>query len=198
MDLYTLTGSEAAPAYQALASANGKRHSDYLHSMISASIQMARPLLSHELIKAVNFHAIAGLHHEAGRYRVHDISVGGGRFLPPPPHRVMPLMDEMVNRLMWQWKDGDPFALATDALWKINHIHPFVNGNGRTARGICYFILCVKVGRILPGQHTLSELLGKSYRPQYVAALKSADKGDLQPLTRLVRTLVTIQIFGPQ
>ena len=88
-----------------------------------------------------------------------------------------------------------PVELASHALWRINYIHPFVNGNGRTARAVCYFILCVKLGGQLPGRTTLPEILRREpTRTLYVQALRVADEGNSEPLARLVRQVVSLQI----
>jgi Fic family protein len=79
-------------------------------------------------------------------------------------------------------------------------MHPFINGNGRTARAACYFVLCVKAGGWLPGNTILPELV-KRDRDQYVIALRAADEGFragkqdyLQPLHDLLSTLLAEQL----
>ena len=177
-----------------MSSDNLQRHYDFLSSVVNAAIALQRPLLSESLIKALNFHAIVGLHHEAGQYRSHGVVVGSHE--PPAYYRVEPLMDDMVNELSWKWESTDPFVLAAYALWRINYIHPFVNGNGRTARAVCYFILCVKSGGLLRGNNILPEMLRQEpmRTTHYVPALKAADDGDAVPLTNLIRYLVSQQV----
>ena len=104
----------------------------------------------------------------------------------------------MVN---WQWDETDPVSLAAYVLWRLNHIHPFINGNGRTARAACYFVLCVKAESWLHGNVILPELL-RRHRPQYVKALKQVDKTalegdgeiDLTPLHVLISKLLDEQL----
>lgn len=64
----------------------------------------------------------------------------------------------------------------------MNWIHPFIEGNGRTARAACYYLLCVRTGSLLPGRKILPERIRES-RGGYETALKAADeaweKGDL-------------------
>ena len=76
-----------------------------------------------------------------------------------------------VNR---HWHDADPVYLAAFVLWKLNAIHPFINGNGRTARVAAYLVLCLKAEQWLPGDTLLPELIRRN-RPEYVEALKAAD-----------------------
>jgi Fic family protein len=60
------------------------------------------------------------------------------------------------------------------ALWRLNWIHPFVEGNGRTARAACYYLLCMKQGRLLPGKKVVPERIRENRGPYY-GALEAAD-----------------------
>ena len=193
MDFFELSGSEQNEVYQQVALTNTYRHYDFLYSMVKAAIDSERPWLSESLIKAINFHAIVGLHHEAGQYRSHDVVAGS--FTPPEHYRVEPLMEDFVNRVNWRWQASEFAELSAYALWRINHIHPFRNGNGRTARAVCYFIICVKSGGLLPGTPTVPELLRRdSIRAVSIEALREADRGDLSHLTTLVRQVTAFQL----
>ena len=109
--------------------------------------------------------------------------------------RKDPWVDDFINMVNWGWQSTDPVELAANALWRINHIHPFINGNGRTARAVCYFILCVKSGGLLPGTEILPELLRRDEtRAQYREALREADWENLEPLIALIRDLLVRQL----
>ena len=190
MNLYEIAQSEDDDAYRQLANSNHQRHYHFLGSMIRSAIDSGKPWLSESLIKAINFHAIVGLHSQAGQYRSNKVVIrseaGEVRYTPPEAHRVHGLMEDFVNRVNWEWKNAQPTSLAAYALWRINAIHPFVNGNGRTARAVCYYILCVKYGGLLPSQPSLPEII-RAKRAEYVKALRVADQeGDLVPLTEFV------------
>jgi hypothetical protein len=154
-------GNEAHPVYQALEVANGNRQYDFLRSIVGASLAVGRPFLSQHVIKALNFQAIACLHAYAGEYRPCEVTVGP--YQPPAHYRVDGLMDDFVNFVNRSWEKADPLVLAAYVLWRLNHIHPFINGNGRTARATSYFVLCVKVGQWLPGTTILPELLRREH-----------------------------------
>ena len=83
-------------------------------------------------------------------------------------------MDDFVNEVNRNWGTADPVVLATYVLWKLNYIHPFINGNGRTARAACYFILCVTSGGWLKGETILPELIRQNH-DEYTKALVAAD-----------------------
>ena len=200
MILFELTGrSEDHPAYRALHVSNGERHYGFLQSLVTAALSIDRPFLSQTVIKAINYHAIACLHTDAGEYRPCPVEVGD--YKPPEHYRVDALMDDFVNIVNRRWEKADPVWLAAYVLWRLNHIHPFINGNGRTARAACYFVLCVKVGGWLGGDVILPELLRRE-RPEYVKALKQVDKTesrgggeiDLAPLQNLMWRLLKEQI----
>ena len=192
MHIFDLTGDEWDPVYQAVAASNRQRHYGFLNSMIEASLQLQHRDLSHSLIKSINFHAIAGLHRQAGRYRTTNIPV----WTWLPPHEdVKPLMNLLVDNVNSLWDATPAVELASFALWAINRIHPFVNGNGRTARAICYFIFCVKIGGVLPGNVTLMEYLRtQPLRETYVEALRSADRGDFGPINDVVQLAIRKQV----
>jgi Fic family protein len=108
-------------------------------------------------------------------------------------------MDDLVNQVNRHWDALDPVELTSFVLWRLNHIHPFINGNGRTARAACYFVLCVKLNGWLDGDPILPQLLHEN-RPEYVAALKAVDASaaaggtDLSPLNEIIAKHLTTQL----
>ena len=193
MDLFARYQTEQDPVYQQVEAANNLRYSGFLISMIESAIASDQRWLTEPLIKAINFHAIVALFPEAGRYR--SVPVYVGDYTPPPADQVKSLMQDLVNTVNENWNDSPSIPLAAHALWRINQIHPFVNGNGRTARAICYFIICVKSGGVLPGSPTLPDRLRQpSTRTEYVRALQLADKGDPSVLVSLIQDLITEQL----
>ena len=193
MNLYESGNTENDPVYRRLAAANNARYYGFVRSIVEAAIGSGKLWLSQSIIKAINFHAIVGLHYEAGRYRSHDVTVGD--YAPPPHYLVEPLMDELVNEVNRSWGSADATRVATYALWRVNAIHPFVNGNGRTARAVCYFVLCVRKGGLLSGGTVFLEAMGREpVRTQYIEALRQADEGDELALVELVGRLAQHQI----
>lgn len=203
MILYEITNSEIHPLYQALEITNGNRQYDFLRSIVYISLGTGRTFLSENIIKALNFHAITCLHTNAGEYRPCSVSVGN--YIPPDDYRVPALMADFVNLVNHTWKEADPIWLSAHILWRMNHIHPFINGNGRTARAASYFALCIKAGGWLPGNPILPELIRQN-RPEYVAALKHADAAvtsgnsepDLAPLHAMLARLLSEQLASVQ
>lgn len=75
---------------------------------------------------------------QPGRYRtiqnqIVNSATGEVIYLPPPPHDVAPLMEELAGWLA-DPTDVHPVLVAGIAQFQLVHIHPFVDGNGRTSR----------------------------------------------------------------
>ncbi len=198
MILFELTQDESDPVYQTFEVSNGIRQYDFLKSIVDAAAAVGRPFLSQHLIKALNFQAIACLHTNAGDYRPCAVKVGD--YHPPDHYRMSGLMDDFVNQVNRYWSEADAITLAAFVLWRLNYIHPFINGNGRTARAACYFVLCLKAGHWLAGQTILPELIRRD-SDEYVAALKVADASilnggelDLSALHILLMRLIAEQL----
>jgi hypothetical protein len=51
----------------------------------------------------------------------------------------------------------------------------YIEGNGRTARATSYYLLCVRLGSLLPGRRIVPERIRDS-RSRYVDALHAADR----------------------
>jgi fido (protein-threonine AMPylation protein) len=197
--LFELTGAESHPVYQYLEVSNGNRQYDFLQSIVYVAVAIGRPFLSEHIIKALNFQAITCLHTNAGEYRPCAVEVGTHK--PPDHYRVDALMEDFVNLANRNWDGSDPVTLAAFVLWRLNYIHPFINGNGRSARAASYFVLCLKLGGWLPGKTILPELLRRE-RPAYIEALQKADESilsgnlDLSALHTLLSNLLAEQING--
>ncbi len=123
---------------------------------------------------ALNAAAVANIAQFGGRYRQGPIYVGNHR---PPHFRDVPdEMDRLISVIHENWTVIDhPTLVPAYALWRINWIHPFVEGNGRTARAACYYLICMKQGRLLSGKKIVPERIRENRAPYY-AALKAADE----------------------
>ena len=80
-------------------------------------------------------------------------------------------MCEYVNN---HWQDKSALHLAAYVLWKLNWIHPFADGNGRTARDVSYVVLSIKLDSLLPGTTTIPDQIAQDKKPYY-DALEKAD-----------------------
>ena len=130
-----------------------------------------------ELLCALQDRAIVNIYDCAGRFRDGPVLVkdGDAIVLDPPDWRQVPaLVDEMCRYVNESWENRTPVHLAAYLMWRLNWIHPFFGGNGRTARAISYLALCARLGFRLPGKVTIPDLI-VNRRTDYIAALRSAD-----------------------
>jgi Fic family protein len=117
--------------------------------------------------------AIANIAQFGGRFREQPIYVGN--HVPPHFKDVPTLMDQFISVVHENWDIIDhPTVLPAYALWRLNWIHPFIEGNGRTARAACYYLMCMRHGALLRGAKIVPERI-RDNRPRYYAALQSAD-----------------------
>jgi len=75
----------------------------------------------------------------AGRIRNTPVRISGSTTVLPNPLKVPELMDEFIYWL--RSTNDNPVDVAAEAHYKLVTIHPFVDGNGRTARLLMNFIL---------------------------------------------------------
>jgi Fic family protein len=83
-------------------------------------------------------------------------------------------MDQFIATIHENWDIWEPTELGAYGLWRMNWIHPFIEGNGRTARAVCYYLICVKNGALFGGTKILPERIRET-RTDYEDALKAAD-----------------------
>ncbi len=139
-----------------------------------------------------------------GVYRdcpVHLADANGKIVYQPPPHEQVPgLMQEMFVELRTVWQTGDALDAAAFALWRVNWVHPFKNGNGRTARSFAYACLNARLGVVLPGTTTIIDQI-MATRTDYETAIRVADKAaetnngrDLTKMREYLNGLLQVQM----
>ncbi len=152
------------------------------------------------LMWPLNHVAVASISQMGGRFRSEPIYVGS--HVPPHFREVDVWMDRFFTTVQENWYIWTPTELAAYGLWRMNWVHPFVEGNGRTARAACYFLLCVRAGSLLRGQKILPERIREN-RAGYVEALKSADRAweaghlDFTGMESYLAALVEAQLTEP-
>lgn len=137
--------------------------------------------------------ALKGLSAYAGVFRPAGVDIGGSAHKPVEAHLVPMRIEEMCDYVTDNWSKP-PIHLTAYVLWRLNWIHPFTDGNGRTARAVAYLVLCIRLGFRLPGTTTIPELIAADKDPYY-AALEAADAGDLTVLEQLLAALLAKQLY---
>ena len=158
---------------------NGFRQFDSVIEQIEFWRQHERVFkLRPSAIVALNRKALEGLTAFAGIYRPTGIEIKGSKHHPPPAHLVPELVEDLCEYVNSNWSRS-PLHLASYILWRLNWIHPFVDGNGRTSRAVSFLVLCIRLGYLLPGSPTIPDQISRNKNPYY-AALESADKAFLK------------------
>lgn len=80
----------------------------------------------------------------AGQYRKTGVTIAGSKHRPPEAIEVPALMKEMVQKYNTAWQNKHPVERAALLHWHFTCIHPFIDGNGRTARLLMNFSLMQK------------------------------------------------------
>ena len=163
--------------YRAIQERNLVRQYSLLDDSIGIGLDRGIESFDKYSLWALNHIAVANIIEHGGRYRQEPIYVGS--HIPPYYREIPELMDRFFSFVHENWTltafDTHPTMLAAYALWRINWIHPFVEGNGRTARAACYYLICLKQGKILPGRKIVPERIRENREPYY-RALEVADR----------------------
>lgn len=104
---------------------------------------------------------------QAGRYRTVPVRIAGSTVTLPNAMKVPELMGEFASWL--QKSEDDSPTVAVDAHFKLVSIHPFVDGNGRTARLLMNLIL-MQAG--YP-----PAIIRKEDRKRYISSIEKAQLG---------------------
>lgn len=95
------------------------------------------------LIKQIHAIILQGIDRKnAGRYRTVPVLISGSKHVPPQPYLVEKQMEDFMNEYNKKDEAGEhPIRLAAWLHRELVRIHPFVDGNGRTARLLMNLLL---------------------------------------------------------
>jgi Fic family protein len=126
------------------------------------------------LILMLQREALAGISSYAGNYRPAGVEIEGSKHRPPGAHLVPELVEDLCDYVNEHWDTATSIHLASYVMWRLNWIHPFADGNGRTSRIVSYVVLSVHAGYVLPGTPTIPDQIVDNRTP-YFEALDGAD-----------------------
>ncbi|MDZ4228640.1 MAG: Fic family protein [Patescibacteria group bacterium] len=118
----------------------------------------------------------------AGRYRQSNVFITGTDYTPPDASAVPGSMAQLINWFGKTRRRLHPIELAARFHHQLVFVHPFLDGNGRTARLIMNVVLMRK-------GYPLAIIL-KNDRKKYYQVLQQADRDDFLPLVRFVAQTV--------
>jgi Fic family protein len=139
----------------------------YLQNHLDFKLRLSHLLSLHRV-------ALNGISSYAGNFRPAAIKIGGSKHTPPGAHLVPGAAEEMCDYVNQNWGSSSGIHLAAYTLWRLNWIHPFTDGNGRTARAASYLVLCVKIGNVFYASNTVPVQIADDKTPYY-KALEAAD-----------------------
>jgi Fic family protein len=145
--------------------------------------------------------ALDGLHRLAGTFRNTPVRIGGSLHRPPEAAFVADEVQLMCEYINESWSTKSATHLAAYILWKMNWIHPFADGNGRTARAVSYLVLSVKLDSLLPGTPTIPDQIASDKQPYY-KGLELADQAwasehvDVSALETMLNNMLARQLLN--
>jgi Fic family protein len=153
---------------------NALRQFDHSMVELQKSMKSGKFNLKPSLILKLNRIALEDISPFAGSYRPAGVDISGSTHVPLDANEVPAALEEMCEYVNDQWDRKTAVHLAAFVLWRLNWIHPFVDGNGRTARVVSYLVMCAKLTTRLPGANTIPEQIAANKVPYY-KALEAAD-----------------------
>ncbi len=111
------------------------------------------------------------------------------------------LVEDMCDYVNDNWESKSAVHLAAYIMWRLNWIHPFADGNGRTSRIVSFLVLCLRVGMRLPGKNTIPDQICENRGP-YFEALEAADAAekegriDVSAMESLIKAMLAKQLVS--
>lgn len=181
---------------------NGLRQFDQACSMIVDALDKGGDWkLRPSAILGLHRAALDGISSYAGNFRPASVVISGSKHVPIDAHRVPELIEDLCDYVNTHWSDRSPVHLASYVMWRLNWIHPFSDGNGRTSRIVSYLVLSIRLGMLLPGRHTIPDQIVDNRQP-YFSALEAADRAfergntDVTDMEDLIGNMLARQLMG--
>lgn len=184
--------------------ANGIRQFQSAVEIVRQHVQDAeRPFrLRPSHILSLNYEALRDIHMSAGQWRNTPVRISKSKHQPPDHVHVASEIEAMCDYVNDHWSDATAVHLCAFVLWRLNWIHPFADGNGRTSRTVAYLVLNLKLNSILPGSPTIPEQIAEHKEPYY-NALEKADQVwaserlvDVGDMEKIVETTLARQLLS--
>jgi Fic family protein len=152
---------------------NGLRQFDYGIQTVHQALERGSFKLRPSLILALQREALTGISAYAGNFRPAGVEIVGSKHKPAEAHLVPELIEELCDYVNDNW-EKTAIHLASYVMWRLNWVHPFADGNGRTSRILSYVVLSIRAQSVFPGTPTIPEQIVDNRNP-YFDALDAAD-----------------------
>ncbi|MDI6731074.1 MAG: Fic family protein [Candidatus Margulisbacteria bacterium] len=161
---------------------NHKNAIDYLNELLTK----VEPITQNDIL---NIHALIleGINNKyAGKLRDVEVYISGSPHTCPMPDQIPALMLELSKWMVerQEKKELHPVRFAAQAHFKLVDVHPFIDGNGRTARLLMNLIL-MKYGYPIAVFECETEK-----RKAYYNSLQIGHEGDIEPFETMVAEYV--------
>jgi Fic family protein len=115
---------------------------------------------------------------KAGKYRVEQVFISCTDYLPPKISDVPKLMKEFISSMPELKESLHPVHYAAKLHERIATIHPFSDGNGRTARLVMNLAL-------LQAGYPIA-IVPPILRSDYISSIRLANKGIIEPFYNFI------------
>ena len=167
----TIRGKPLREHFEAI---NHQKAFNFLEGLVKSK----RPIAEDE-IREIHRIILTGIEDDyAGRYRDVNVRILGAIKSPPRFEKVPARMSEYTDKIMKNPDGLNIIELAAFIHYGLVEIHPFIDGNGRTARLLMNLFL-------MRNGFPVTVVL-KVDRKKYYDRLKSADEGDIKPFTDFI------------
>ncbi|WP_262272291.1 Fic family protein [Microvirga yunnanensis] len=180
---------------------NGLRQYDAGIAAIQAALDRGSFKLRPSLVLGLQREALTGISMYAGNFRPAGVEIKGSKHQLPGAHLVPELIEDMCDYVNDRWEETTPIHLGAYIMWRLNWIHPFADGNGRTSRILSYVVMSIRAQTILPGTPTIPDQIVENRNP-YFDALDSADEAwaegrvDVSEMEDLLAGMLARQLAG--
>jgi Fic family protein len=120
-----------------------------------------------------------------GAYRDEKIIITGSEWIPPPPEKTRDFMEKTFQWYYINRKKMHPIELGAILHNKLVRIHPFTDGNGRTARLIANWILLKN--------HFPMFIIDLRDKINYYKAIEKGDKGNDEEIVHYIAEVLIKQ-----
>lgn len=182
---------------------NGLKQFDLGLDMIRYFLEPGRPFeLQPSHLQQLQAEAVRGLVTDPGEFRVGNARITDSAHVPPGPHLVKNLVIEFCEYVNNNLHELTAFQMAAYVMWRLNWIHPFPDGNGRTSRMISYIVLSLRLGHELNGSPAIPAQIQEE-KGEYLQALDVADEAvrsgkppDLDPMIEMLKNYLARQLLS--
>lgn len=173
-DGITIGGKPLKDHYEAIGHAEAF---DYLQTLVQRTEITERDILKlHKLF----YYRIEQAN--AGHHRKQNVVVTGTDFVFPPPSQLKKLMTDFAAEIPVLRGEKHPIEFAAVLHLRLVTIHPFVDGNGRTAR------LLMNLALLQEGYPVT--IIPPVLRSDYLTAVRQGNSGNCEPFVTLLSNMV--------